>query len=223
MPRVACRARAATGPIRNRRGWRTAPTAPLLDGHVDRNRRLHGDDRLQFELLRDRGPGRHDASESRCRTRGSAPGTTRPVSYANTTSLARSRAWSLTIARLTWVFAVALLTTEKLGYLVVAEPERHQPHHLALAGGQLLEEVGARSGTLRPRRKLGDQPAREPRRQQSLSSSQAFTARTSSCGAASLSSAGPRRPRAARRRCARPLRRGSAASPWPRTPPRPGS
>src|ERR671914_698868 len=39
------------------------------------------------------------------------PGVIRPVSYASITSWARSRAWSLARTRLTWVLAVAALTT----------------------------------------------------------------------------------------------------------------
>src|SRR5215207_6318203 len=61
--------------------------------------------------------GRRQRHAGRCSSRdvaqASQPGRTRPVSYASTTIWARSLAPSLIIARLTWVFAVAGLTTRR--------------------------------------------------------------------------------------------------------------
>jgi hypothetical protein len=50
--------------------------------------------------------------------------------------------------------------------LAVDKPPRHECHHLALAWGELIEDFGVGARGRRPRRKLGDQPAREARREQ---------------------------------------------------------
>jgi hypothetical protein len=63
---------------------------------------------------RERASWRASSAFTRIRLRRSHsihPGRTRPLSYASTTSCARSRTPSLTIARLTCVFAVATLST----------------------------------------------------------------------------------------------------------------
>ena len=80
---------------------------------------------------------RRGVDRLRSRRRRSPPrGVTRPDSYANTTSWARSRACSLVMARLTWVFAVSRADHHLGGDLVVRQPAGHQRRHLALAVGE---------------------------------------------------------------------------------------
>ena len=84
------------------------------------------------------------------------PGTTSPLSYAITTSWARSRAPSFIITRVTCVLAVAGLMKSSLGDLVVRQALRDEREHLALALGELRRaRRGARvrtSGARRTRR-----------------------------------------------------------------------
>ena len=63
---------------------------------------------------------------------------------------------------------------EALGDLVVAEPVSDESHHLALAGGQLIEQVWARGRGLGTGCQLGDQVARDGRREERFSSSEAL-------------------------------------------------
>ncbi len=95
-------------------------------------------------------------------------GRTRPDWYANTTSCARSRACSLTIARLTWVRAVAGLTTSSSGDLVVRQALRDERDDLALTIGEHVHRRRGEVGPRRPRRELLDQPAGHAGRQQRL-------------------------------------------------------
>jgi DNA-binding CsgD family transcriptional regulator len=62
---------------------------------------------------------------------------------------------------------------EPLGSLVVAETVSHERHNLALAGGQLVDQLAALTRWHRPRGELGEKGTRESRRQDRLAAKEA--------------------------------------------------
>ena len=102
---------------------------------------------------------------SRVGVRAAAAGPT-PDSIAKTTSWARSRACSFTIARETWVRTVSGLTTSASAISWLDRPVATQRDDLALALGELGQPRVRRVAGRRPDAELLDHPPGDARREQ---------------------------------------------------------